>query len=127
MKFTLFITALFALLFPLSVLSAPVSVPRDVYVPPVVLPGSGSVWAVGSTQTVTWDASKPPGQITNPTGSIRLRKANKTLPLILAEGFSILDGKAQVTVPSVEPGNDYRIVLFGDSGNWGTPFTITQN
>lgn len=79
MNFTLFITALFALLFPLSVLSAPVLVSRDVYAPPVTLPGTGSVWTVGSKQTVTWDASSPPTQITNPTGFIRLRKANKTM------------------------------------------------
>ncbi|KAK0214875.1 hypothetical protein IW262DRAFT_1403502 [Armillaria fumosa] len=127
MNFTLFITALFALLFPLSVLSAPVLVSRDVYAPPVTLPGTGSVWTVGSKQTVTWDASSPPTQITNPTGFVRLRKANKTDSTDLASGFSILDGQVEVTVPNVEPGDDYRIVLFGDSGNWGETFTITQN
>ncbi|KAK0466871.1 uncharacterized protein EV420DRAFT_1505906 [Desarmillaria tabescens] len=127
MNFTLFITALFALLFPMSVLSAPVLVSRDVYAPAVVLPDSGSVWTVGSTQTVTWDASSPPTQITNPTGTIRLRKGNKTdMTSVLAEGFSILDGQVEVTVPSVEPGSDYRVVLFGDSGNWGETFTITN-
>ncbi len=61
----------------------------------------------------------------------------------LVKGFSILDGKVELTVPDVEPGNDYRIVcayypsllyggrvadvymiVFGDSGNWGETFTI---
>ncbi|KAG7445090.1 uncharacterized protein BT62DRAFT_933509 [Guyanagaster necrorhizus] len=124
MNFTLFFTAVFALLFPLSVLSAPVHVSRDVYVPAVILPNSSSVWTVGSTQTVTWDTSNPPSQITNPTGSIRLRKGNKTLSTDLISGFSILDGKVQVQVPSVEPGDDWRVVLFGDSGNWSGAFTI---
>jgi hypothetical protein len=33
----------------------------------------------------------------------------------LAANFSILDGRHVIKVPKVTPGNDYAIVLFGDS------------
>jgi len=44
----------------------------------------------------------------------------------LALGFDILDGTVRIQVPEVKPGNDYTIVVFGDSGNHGKTFTITQ-
>ena len=97
----------------------------DVYAPAVTYPVAGTVWKRGETHNVTWDASSPPTQITNPKGRIQLRKGGITSPLILANDFDILAGTIEVTVPWVVDGNDYSIVLFGDSGNWSGAFTIT--
>ncbi|MFD9793626.1 hypothetical protein ACFWXK_22070 [Streptomyces sp. NPDC059070] len=102
---------------------------RDVYAPPILSPVAGDVWPVGSTQTVTWDTSNPPQQITNPTGLIALSRRGRFvngpggLDRPLASEFSILDGHAEITVPDVAPG-EYTVVLFGDSGNAGPPFSI---
>ncbi|PBK99802.1 hypothetical protein ARMGADRAFT_1008289 [Armillaria gallica] len=123
MKLTLPITMLTALV--ASAFATPIHVTRDVYAPPVTSPNVSTVWTVNTTQTVTWDTSNPPAQITNRLGSIRLRKGDSTLPLVLADGFDILLGKFEVTVPWVTEGDDYVIVLFGDSGNWSPEFTIT--
>ncbi|KAK0202495.1 hypothetical protein DFS33DRAFT_1340573 [Desarmillaria ectypa] len=122
MKLTLPITMLSALV--ASAFATPILIPRDVYVPPITSPDASTVWTVNTTQTVTWDVSDPPVSITNRLGSIRLRKDDRTLPLVLANGFDILLGEIEVAVPWVVEG-DYSIVLFGDSGNWSPNFTIT--
>ncbi|CAK5267965.1 unnamed protein product [Mycena citricolor] len=97
---------------------------RDVFVPPVLYPHAGTVWGVGQQHHVVWDTSNAPKQITNGKGVVMLRKANITTPLILGEGFDILLGRVQVTVPWVIEGDDYQLVLFGDSGNFSPFFTI---
>ncbi|MBO1419655.1 GPI anchored serine-threonine rich family protein [Streptomyces sp. FH025] len=100
---------------------------RDVYVPRILSPRAGEVWRSGERVEVTWDVSDPPRQITNRTGSVLLRVGERTLDCpVLAEDFDILRGHVEVTVPNVPPGDDYRIVLFGDSGNFSEPFTITS-
>lgn len=99
-------------------------VKRDVYVPPVLYPRNGTVWSVGQRHNVTWDTSNPPKQITNRQGMIVLRKGDLTTPLILANGFDILRGHIEITVPFVFGGSDYSVVLFGDSGNFSPTFTI---
>ncbi|KAF8658337.1 hypothetical protein AX16_002103 [Volvariella volvacea WC 439] len=109
-----------------SVVAAPLAA-RDVYVPPVTAPEAGDTWYIGGTYTVSWDDSSKPAQITNPNGRIQLRKGEATLTdFSLAEGFDITSmTEIEVTVPEfVEPGEDYRIVLFGNSGNWSPVFTI---
>jgi len=101
---------------------------RDVFVPPVLRPTTGDVWPIGSTQTVVWDASNPPAQITNTKGRIVLRSNATGLLLLdspLAQGFDILLGQYDVVVPAVDVGY-YQIVLFGDSGNWGQTFSIVN-
>ncbi|CAL1712674.1 unnamed protein product [Somion occarium] len=98
---------------------------RDVFVPPITLPKEGTVWKVGTKQNVTWDTSDAPTQITNPIGRIILSKGGLLdLDNPLADGFDILLGEFEVTVPDVEPADDYAIVLFGDSGNASPQFTI---
>ncbi|KAJ6481059.1 hypothetical protein C8R45DRAFT_320076 [Mycena sanguinolenta] len=97
---------------------------RDVFTPPVLYPHDGTVWLVGQRHNVTWDTSDAPVNITNKIGQIMLRKSNLTTPLILADNFSILLGRIEVTVPWVIDGSDYQIVLFGDSGNFSPDFTI---
>ncbi|KAF7356077.1 hypothetical protein MVEN_00937600 [Mycena venus] len=122
MKFSLF--TLFSAT-ALAVVSATPLAPRDVYVPPVLYPHNGTVWSVGQRHNVTWDTSDPPVNITNKIGRIMLRKGGLTTPVILEENFSILLGRIEVTVPWVEDGSDYQVVLFGDSGNFSPLFTIT--
>ncbi|KAF7966748.1 hypothetical protein HWV62_37229 [Athelia sp. TMB] len=116
----------FALLSALSLASAaPLSLDsRDVYTPPVTYPHSGTVWKVGERHNVTWNTSNPPQQITNKIGQILLRNGHSTASNTLASGFSILEGRQEITVPKVPAGSDYHIVLFGDSGDWSDIFTI---
>ncbi|TFK93068.1 hypothetical protein K466DRAFT_594664 [Polyporus arcularius HHB13444] len=111
----------------LAVVSALPLAVRDVFVPPVKSPKAGDVWVVGSKQNVTWDISKAPEHITNPKGTIVLSKNGRLdINHPLASNFSILDGHHEVTVPPVDAGDDYTIVLFGDSGNDSEEFTIAS-
>ncbi|THU87093.1 hypothetical protein K435DRAFT_762862 [Dendrothele bispora CBS 962.96] len=128
MNFTLFTNfiGLLLALFSVTVNALPIGElhMRDVFVPPVTSPTADAVWAVGSVQTVTWNTTDAPEQITNPIGRIMLRKGGLTTNNTLADGFDILLGTINVTVPDVEPGDDYEIVLFGDSGNFSPVFEI---
>ncbi|KAL0953235.1 hypothetical protein HGRIS_004488 [Hohenbuehelia grisea] len=99
----------------------------DVYAPPITYPSAGAVWVVGETYQVTWDASTPPRQITNPHGTLILRKGDLATPLILAKGFNITDGETTITCPWVVDSDDYSLVLMGDSGNWSEQFTIAES
>ncbi|KAF8968973.1 hypothetical protein BDZ97DRAFT_1654445 [Flammula alnicola] len=121
------VLAFFALVIQASPLSR-----RDVITPNITSPTADSVWPVGSNQTVTWDTSNfpPVSQITNILGKVILGfNANNSLNLDfnnpLAQNFNLTDGSVQVTVPNVQPRNDYLIVLFGDSGDTSPAFSIT--
>ncbi|KAG7440826.1 uncharacterized protein BT62DRAFT_561796 [Guyanagaster necrorhizus] len=90
---------------------------RDVISPPITSPTSGDVWTVGQTVTVTWNTTDIPAasQITNPIGMIVLGyQANNSLNLDidnpLASNFELTDGQVNITVPDVEPRDDYIIV-----------------
>lgn len=98
--------------------------PRDVWAPTVLYPRSMIVWKTGYRHNVTWDTSSRPDQITNPVGQIQLRKDGVTLPAVLAQDFQLTDGRVEITVPYVEPGSGYQIVLLGDSGNFSPEFMI---
>ncbi|KAK0464409.1 uncharacterized protein EV420DRAFT_1040246 [Desarmillaria tabescens] len=108
---------------------------RDVISPPITSPTAGTIWTVGQTVTVTWNTTDIPtnaSQITNPIGKIVLGyQANNSLNLDLdnplASNFQLTDGHADITVPDVEPRDDYIIVLFGDSGNTSPKFTIQRS
>ncbi|OBZ69161.1 hypothetical protein A0H81_10914 [Grifola frondosa] len=100
---------------------------RDVYDPPVLYPHNGTVWYSGQRHNVTWYVETPHLNVTNHYGQIMLRKGNLTTPLILASEFDLFDGRVEVTVPWVLPADDYRVVVFGDSGNWSPTFTIIGN
>ncbi|KAK0481205.1 hypothetical protein EDD18DRAFT_1085393 [Armillaria luteobubalina] len=116
---TAFLTALFA------GASASAAVRRDIFDPPILSPSTGTTWTVNTTQTVSWDTSNPPNSITDRNhSSIRLIKGGRQLPVVLADEFDILLGKIDVVVPWVIEGDDYAIVLFGDSGNRGEEFSI---
>ncbi|KAJ7133005.1 hypothetical protein C8R46DRAFT_654526 [Mycena filopes] len=123
-------TFLLALLAIISlVASAPTPTPRDVFSPPVLYPGKGTVWKMGQTYDVAWDLSNAPVNITNSIGMVVLVKNHLMIDLEhpLAKGFDIRIARHQVTVPkNLNPGNDYQILVFGDSGNTGELFTITK-
>ncbi|KAF8877338.1 hypothetical protein CPB85DRAFT_1443637 [Mucidula mucida] len=130
MNFTSFIL-FYVAAFVSIVAAAPMHLTRDVFVPPVLTPrcrdlmdGQLDCHRHLVSSACAWDVSSPPAQITNKLGSIRLRKADRALPLVLADGFDILLGEIEVTVPWVVAGTDYSIVLFGDSGNWSQNFSI---
>ncbi|KAJ4483386.1 hypothetical protein J3R30DRAFT_3284270 [Lentinula aciculospora] len=126
MTFNFFFVLCFALValvyaHPISLLA------RDVFVPEIITPTTGETWVIGDTQSVTWNVSSPPAQITNPVGQILLRKGELTQNVTLAGDFSILAGNVSFIVPSVTPDDDYSIVLFGDSGNFSPEFSIVAN
>jgi len=125
-SFTKILFTLFVVLLGAAVNALPIIESRDVYVPPILYPHAGTVWKVNNHHNVTWDVSNPPKQITNGIGMIMLRKDGLTTPLILADNFNILLGRIEVVVPWVIPGDDYQLVLFGDSGNFSPNFTITD-
>jgi hypothetical protein len=113
-----------------SALAIPL-VARDVAVPPVTEPSDKTVWKVGSKQTVKWDTSNlpPKENITNIHGTVLLGfltddSENLMSDTPLAKGFSLLDGQVEITVPNVEPRDDYIVALIGNSGNISPKFTI---
>ncbi|KAH8114439.1 hypothetical protein DFH11DRAFT_1466099, partial [Phellopilus nigrolimitatus] len=104
---------------------------RDVVDPPVTAPNASTVWAVGETQTVVWNTSSLPSQITNTNGTVLLGFVNDTtgnehlmISTPLASGFDIRSGSVNIVVPNVEPRSDYIVALLGDSGNISPKFTI---
>ncbi|KAJ7928070.1 hypothetical protein B0H13DRAFT_2229156 [Mycena leptocephala] len=110
------------------VASAPTPSPRDVFSPPVLYPGNGTVWRIGERHNVTWDLAHAPAHITNNIGMIILVRNHTLLDLEhpLAHGFDIRTATHEIVVPNVDPGHDYQILVFGDSGNTGAKFTITK-
>ncbi|EJD54052.1 hypothetical protein AURDEDRAFT_24311, partial [Auricularia subglabra TFB-10046 SS5] len=112
-----------------SAIAAPLRTPhepRSVWDPRVMTPHTGTVWKRGATHAVKWDASHPPKDGVSNGSAIYLRKGDMTLmEHPLAEGFDLHKGHQNVKIPGdIAPGEDYRIVLFGDSGNWSEQFTI---
>ncbi|GJE96383.1 hypothetical protein PsYK624_125790 [Phanerochaete sordida] len=124
MKFTTSFAALAFSAVAQIVSAAPTNSARDVWDPKVTFPTSGSVLQSGQTYTVTWDLSEKPAEVTNPIGHITLNFANIGTPVILAKGFQLTDGHADITIPDVYTQSDYSITLFGDSGNWSEEFEI---
>ncbi|KAI0737891.1 hypothetical protein C8Q80DRAFT_1275935 [Daedaleopsis nitida] len=106
--------------------AAPVVEKRDIWSPPLTYPHQGTVWYTGQSHNVTWDISNPPENITNTIGRILLRKGGQVTPVVVAKGFPITSGRVEVPVPSVITGDDYQLVLMGDSGNLGPMFTIIE-
>jgi len=126
-SFTKFLPMLFVVLLGAAAANAlPVIESRDVWTPPVLYPHAGTVWKVKNHHNVTWGTLDPPVNITNRIGRIMLRAGGLTTPVILADNFDILLGRIEVEVPWVVPGDDYQLVLFGDSGDFSDEFTITN-
>ncbi|KAF9267299.1 hypothetical protein L218DRAFT_855737 [Marasmius fiardii PR-910] len=107
---------------------------RDVYSPRITNPTGDTVWTVGLNATITWDMSSMPKNITNSNGEVVLGHLNGTdsnehldLRHPLAEGIDLHSGNVTIIIPEVEPGENYFVVLFGDSGNRSPPFTIQDS
>jgi len=131
------VALLFSLAISMSASAAPVVLSslsqRDVWVPPIITPNAETSWTIGSNQTVTWDTSNPPSQVSNPIGTLLLGHLepdgaggeNLDVDHPLARNFSLYDGSVTITVPNVVPGDNYIVVLIGDSGNASPEFKIT--
>ncbi|KIP07806.1 hypothetical protein PHLGIDRAFT_117776 [Phlebiopsis gigantea 11061_1 CR5-6] len=125
MKFTTLFSALALGVASQLANALPVNQARDVWDPTMTYPTTGTVWTSGETYTVTWDTSDAPVNITGQnSGFITLRSGEFETPVLLAWDIDLRDGKADVIAPYVITSNDYSLVLFGDSGNWGNQFTI---
>ncbi|KAF8499500.1 hypothetical protein JB92DRAFT_2981085 [Gautieria morchelliformis] len=129
--------------------AAPTLQLRDIFSPPILVPNAATVWFAGQHQNILTmiprDASNPPKSISN-GASIMLKTAvpSDWIPLTLAKGFSLLDGRHEIVVPTnVTSRDDWEIVyksriyvclminesslsmiVFGDSGNVSPAFTI---
>ncbi|KAF5387000.1 hypothetical protein D9615_001571 [Tricholomella constricta] len=109
-----------------SVVSSAAVVPRaanDVFVPQITSPTADTVWTMGKTETVTWDTSNAPVNISN-GASVYLEGYGR-----IAEGFDLRSGSVDVKVPFLPDGvvdstKLYKIILFGDSGNESPDFKI---
>ncbi|KAI5118693.1 hypothetical protein M0805_003350 [Coniferiporia weirii] len=106
---------------------------RDIWDPKVLYPHELTIWKVGNKYDVVWDLSQKPAEVTNFIGEIYLRKDGETIPSgpgsqfePLASGFNLTIGHIEITVPNVEPGWDYQLVLMGDSGNFSPQFIIVS-
>ncbi|KAL5520799.1 hypothetical protein ACEPAF_2802 [Sanghuangporus sanghuang] len=131
-------STLFAVLLALTTLltfglAAPAAnIARDIWSPKVLTPNEEVGWVIGTLANVTWDTSNPPAVISNGSrvqlvkGGIPLASGPGSTSEPLAEDFDLLAGFVEVTVPDIEPGNDYQVVLFGDSGNIGPLFSISE-
>ncbi|KZT73853.1 hypothetical protein DAEQUDRAFT_644010, partial [Daedalea quercina L-15889] len=106
-----------------SVAASPVHVSRAIWDPEILTPNAQTVWVQGQTYEVTWDTANPPANVSNPYGQVLLGKGG--VEAVLASDFALTDGSVEVTVPTgLEPGSDYEVILFGDSGNISPEFTI---
>lgn len=112
-----------------SVVSGAAVVPRsaqDVFVPSITSPTPDTIWTMGKVETVTWDTSNAPVNISN-GASVYLKDYGT-----LVKGFDLRSGSVNVTVPflwdsMVNPDKLHRIILFGDSGNESADFKIKFN
>ncbi|RUP50187.1 hypothetical protein BC936DRAFT_140040 [Jimgerdemannia flammicorona] len=98
-----------------------------VYAPKIILPNSDSVWTVGHKELVQWNSTGipkgTPGMIM--IGYLNPGDINEHLNWTVAKGFDLYESHQSIVVPKdLNPGDNYIIVLFGDSGNASPTFTI---
>lgn len=94
----------------------------DIFDPRIISPNAHTVWVAGKVETVIWDTSNAPVNISN-GAAVVLNSAAGPLSPNLATGFDLRSGSVNVTVPIVPP-DRYSITLFGDSGNRSPMFKI---
>ncbi|KAI5118694.1 hypothetical protein M0805_003350 [Coniferiporia weirii] len=99
---------------------------RDIWDPKVLYPHELTIWKVGNKYDVVWDLSQKPAEVTNFIGEIYLLLIVDVTVEPLASGFNLTIGHIEITVPNVEPGWDYQLVLMGDSGNFSPQFIIVS-
>jgi hypothetical protein len=129
MQFTLFTSAVqLVAILATSVSAVPVIASSgqilDVWVPRIITPNASTIWTEGQQYNVTWDTSDAPANISN--GAAVVFGENNTLTdKVLASGFDLRQGWINVTCPDdVTPGDNYTVILFGDSGDESKPFKI---
>jgi len=126
------VLVVFALFAPSASALKASSLKRDVWTPRILEPEAGAVWKVGEEVNVTWSTANPPKQITNENGLVALRTPTGFVAgrggfgEPLAANFSLLLGHVLVQVPELPAGDDYSVVLFGDSGNESPLFKIVN-
>jgi len=94
----------------------------DVFTPKIVQPNHTTVWVTGEYVTVVWETDKAPENISN-AASIRLGVCHQDSDEIIRD-FDLRSGEASFLVPYYPPGDNYCIILFGDSGDVSEPFSI---
>ncbi|CAL1695562.1 unnamed protein product [Somion occarium] len=125
------------LLVALSASASPLSEKRDanfasdVWDPKITKPSFGTIWKVGTNQTIAWDTAGIPESALDTRGVIylgHLQGDSEHLDIAhpLASGFTYRDGSVSVTVPSVDTRLDYIVALLGDSGNISPKFMIAN-
>ncbi|KAI9443495.1 hypothetical protein H4582DRAFT_1925177 [Lactarius indigo] len=102
---------------------------RIVVSPFITSPAEDTLWTPGNDELVTWDTSAIPltgdSQGMLVLGRQTADSENLDSDNPLAVGFSLRDGSVHITCPTVPPGKNYIVVLFGDSGNASPQFTIS--
>ncbi|KIM89031.1 hypothetical protein PILCRDRAFT_812920 [Piloderma croceum F 1598] len=100
------------------------------YNPTITSPQADDVWTAGMNQTVTWETGTLPAAVRNYKGKLVLGhpsdvSENLDIDHPLATGFKYRDGKVTFTLPkNVTNRNDYKVYLFGNSGNGSPEFSI---
>ncbi|GLB34635.1 hypothetical protein LshimejAT787_0202000 [Lyophyllum shimeji] len=87
----------------------------DIFDPRIILPNARSVWVAGQVETVTWDTSNAPANISN-LAAIVLNSASGPLSANLATGFDLRSGVVDVTVPKDVPSGLNSITQVRNSG-----------
>ncbi|KAG6874768.1 hypothetical protein C0992_006627, partial [Termitomyces sp. T32_za158] len=82
----------------------------DVFDPHILTPNNSTIWVVGSVETVTWDTSDAPENISN-GAMVVLKPAESLTPQYeLVKGFDLRAGIVNVTIPDdISPGG-YAII-----------------
>ncbi|KIP06058.1 hypothetical protein PHLGIDRAFT_24778 [Phlebiopsis gigantea 11061_1 CR5-6] len=98
---------------------------RDIWDPKMTYPTTGTVWTSGQPHTVTWEtADAPPSNTGEGKAHILLRSGDFKTPAVLVHDMDLRVGQANVVVSDVITGEDFSLILFGDSDNWGDTSTI---
>ncbi|EKM50797.1 uncharacterized protein PHACADRAFT_104333 [Phanerochaete carnosa HHB-10118-sp] len=116
-------TALLAAL--LAAVASVTARPLDVWDPEITSPTAGVRWLPGDIHNITWDTSNAPADISEVSMIVLAKGGVEDIANPLAQGFDLRAGFVPVAIPlSTVSGDDYAIVLFGDSGNLSPTFTI---
>ncbi|KAF8077638.1 hypothetical protein FPV67DRAFT_1443253 [Lyophyllum atratum] len=95
----------------------------DIFDPRIISPNAQTIWVVGQVETVVWDTSDAPINISNGAAVELNPTVGPWAPLRILAGFDLRGGAVNVTVPDV-PAGQYSITLYGDSGNRSHKFTV---
>ncbi|KXN91422.1 hypothetical protein AN958_00684 [Leucoagaricus sp. SymC.cos] len=100
----------------------------DVWRPTILQPTADSVWTAGAQKLVSWNTDNAPASISN-QGHVVLKTIPNNTDTVsqwrhLAGPFNLTIGQINVTVPNDVITGEYKIILFGDSGNESPAFKV---